>query len=74
MRFGKTNALLNLISHKSAIDKTYLYAKGLYESKYQLVINKCKGVGLNHYNNSKGFIDPNEEHKILIVDRRYDFQ
>ena len=73
MRFGKTNALLNLISYKSAIDKTYLYAKDSYESKYQLVINKCKGVGLNRYNNSKGFINPNEERKIFIVDRRYDF-
>ena len=37
---GKTNALLNLISHEPGIDKTYLYAKGLYEAKHQLLIKK----------------------------------
>ena len=31
---GKTNALLNLIKEKDDIDKIYLYAKGLSESKY----------------------------------------
>ena len=28
---GKTNALLNLINNQLDIDKTYLYAKDLYE-------------------------------------------
>ena len=31
---GKTNVLLNLIENQPDIDKIYLYAKGLYESKY----------------------------------------
>ena len=35
-----TNALLNLVNHESDIDKIYLYAKGPYEPKYQLLINK----------------------------------
>ena len=31
---GKMNALLNLINHQPNIDKSYLYAKDLYDSKY----------------------------------------
>ena len=38
---GKTNALLNLIQKdNNIIDKIYLYAKDLEESKYQLSIKK----------------------------------
>ena len=37
---GKTNSLFNLISHQPDIDKICLYAKGPYEAKYQLLINK----------------------------------
>ena len=37
---GKTNALLNLISHQRDIDKIYLYAKDASEAKNQLLINK----------------------------------
>ena len=33
---GKTNALLNLISHEPNIDKMYLYAKDPYETSYQI--------------------------------------
>ena len=55
---GKTNALLNLISHQLDIDEIYLYAKDQYEVKHQLLINKPEGVGLKHCmkilaNNSK---------------------
>ena len=32
---GKTNALLNLINNQPDINKVYLYAKDLYEAKYQ---------------------------------------
>ena len=39
---GKTNALLNLISHEPDIDKIVLYAKDPYETKYQLLINKSE--------------------------------
>ena len=33
----KTNVLLNLINYQT--DKIYLYAKDLYEAKYQFLIN-----------------------------------
>ena len=32
--FGKTNALLNLISHQPDINKIYLYAEDSYEAIY----------------------------------------
>ena len=44
---GKTNALLNLIENQPDIDKIYLYAKDPYEAKYQYLINKREGVGIN---------------------------
>ena len=43
---GKTNALLNLISHEPDMDKIYLYAKDPYEAKYQLLINKRENTSL----------------------------
>ena len=52
---GKTNLLLNLIENQPDIDKIYLYAKDPYESKYQYLINKREGVGINHFNNPKAF-------------------
>ena len=55
-RFGKTNALLNLINHESDTDKIYLYAKDPYQAKYQLPINKRESTGLKCLNNSKTFI------------------
>ena len=35
---GKTNTLLHLINEQDDIDKIYLYAKDLSESKYELLI------------------------------------
>ena len=80
---GKTNALLNLINNQPNINKIYLYAKDLYESKYQFLINKRESTGLRHFNDPKAFIEysndmqdvykninyynPNKENKILIV-------
>ena len=57
---GKTNALLNLIKEQdrdSLIDKIYLYAKDLSETKYQLLTKKREDVGLKHLNDSKPFIE-----------------
>ena len=54
---GKTNALLNLINNQPDIDKVYLYVKGLYEAKYQFLINKREEVGLDHFNDPKTFIE-----------------
>ena len=80
---GKTNALLNLIHTQPDIDKIYLYAKDPYEAKYQYLINKREGVGINHFNDPKAFIEysndmqdvyknideynTDKERKILIV-------
>ena len=50
---GKTNTLINLISHLPDIDKIYLYAEVPYKAKYKLLINKRESVGLKHCNNSK---------------------
>ena len=79
---GKTNVLLNLIEKQPDIDKIYLYAKDLYEAKYQYLINKRESVGINHFNDPKAFIEysndmrdvykdideynPDKENKILI--------
>ena len=65
------------------IDKIYLYEKDPYESKCQYLINKREGVGINHFNNPKAFIEysnnmhdvyknideynSDKENKILIV-------
>ena len=54
---GKTNLLLNLIENQPDIDKIFLYAKDPYESKYQYLINKREGVGINHFNDPKAFIE-----------------
>ena len=54
---GKTNVLLNLIENQPDICKIYLYAKDPYEAKYQYLINKREGVGINHFNDPKAFIE-----------------
>ena len=61
---GKTN-LLNLIENQPDIDKIYLHAKDLYESKYQYLINKRESVGINHFKDPKAFIDySNDMHDV----------
>ena len=80
---GKTNALLNLINEQKDIDKIYLYAKDLSESKYEYLIKNRENAGIKHLNDSKAFIEcsntmndvyenidnynPNRKRKILIV-------
>ena len=56
-RSGKTNTLLNLINEQRDIDKIYLYAKDLSESKYEHLINNRENTGIKHLNDSKAFID-----------------
>ena len=44
---GKTNVLLNLIKNQQPeIDKTYLYVKYPFKSKYQLLIKGREKVGI----------------------------
>ena len=78
---GTTNALLNLISQQDDIDKIYLYAKDLSESKYQFLIKKRENAGMKHLNdlniNLKNSMDdvyedidvynPTRKIKILLV-------
>ena len=82
-RSGKTNALINLINEQKDIDRIYLYARDLSESKYKYLIKKCKNVGIKHVSNSNAFIqcsntmnvvyenihdyNSNRRRKILIV-------
>ena len=43
---GKTNTVLHLINNLHPIDKIYLYAKDIHESKYEYLINKREQVGI----------------------------
>ena len=77
---GKTNPLLNLIND---IDKIYLYAKDLSETKYEILTKKRENAGINHLNDPNAFIErfnimddvyknsndysPSRKRKILIV-------
>ena len=54
---GKTNTLLNLINKQKDIDKYYLYAKDLSESKYEYLIKNRENAGTKHLNDSKAFIE-----------------
>ena len=80
---GKTNVLWKIIENQLDIDKIYLYAKDLYEAKYQYLINKKESVLMNNFNDPKAFIEysndmhnvykninyynPSKENKILLV-------
>ena len=71
-----------MINNQPDIDNIYLYAKDLYEAKYQFLTNKRESTGLKHLNDPKVFIEysnnmydlykninecnPDRENKILI--------
>ena len=62
---GKPNLLLSLIENQPDICKIYLYLKDLCEAKYQYLINKREGVGINHFNDPKAFIEySNDTHDV----------
>ena len=54
---GKTNTLLNLINEKNDIDKVNLYARGLNEPKYKILIKKREDAGIKHLNDPNPFIE-----------------
>ena len=82
-RSGNTNLLLNLTENPPDIDKIYSYGKDPYEAKYQYLINKREGVGIDYFNDPKAFIEysndvddvyknideynPDKENNVLIV-------
>ena len=47
---GETNAFLKLIKGQDDIDKIYLYAKDLTETKYEFLIKKREDVGMKYFN------------------------
>ena len=54
---GKTSTLLHLINNLHPIDKIYLYAKDLSDTKYELLINKREQVGIKNLNDPHAFIE-----------------
>ena len=80
---GKINTLLHLINNLHPIDEIYLYAKDLYEPKYEYLINKRKQAGIKNLNDPHAFIEylddmndalddinnynQNRDEKVLIV-------
>ena len=54
---GKRNTLLNLINEQSYVDKIYLYAKDLSESKYEFLIKKREDAGIKCLNDPNAFIE-----------------
>ena len=72
-----------MINNQPDIDNIYLYAKDLYEAKYQFLISERESTGLKHLNDPKVFVEysnnmydlykninehnPDRENKILIV-------
>ena len=52
-----------MINNHPGIDKIYLYAKDLYEGKYQHLINKCEKVGLKYYDDPKVLIEHSNDMK-----------
>ena len=48
---------MDLINNQPDIDKIYLYAKDLYEAKYQYLINKRESTGLKRFNDPKVFTE-----------------
>ena len=62
---GRTNLLLNLIEDQRDIDKIFLYAKDLYEAKYQYLINIREKVGIDHHTNPGAYIEySNDMHDV----------
>ena len=64
---GKTNYLLNsLPKDNNIIDKIYLYAKDLEESKYKFLIDKREKAEININNDPNAFFEyPNSMDDIL---------
>ena len=58
---GKTSVLLNLIKNQRPYtDNIYSNVKDLFESKYQLFVDRREKVGIKKLKNSKAFIDYSE--------------
>ena len=58
---GKTNVLLNLINNQPDIDKGYLYAKDPFKAEYQYLVKKREKVVLDHFKDSKAFMEYSQD-------------
>ena len=58
---GKTNTLLHLINNLHPIDKIYLYAKDIYEPKYEYLINKGEEAGIKNLDDPKSFMEYSDD-------------
>ena len=54
---GKTNSFFHLIIQQQNVDEIYLYTKNPFEVKYQFLINKKENTGWNYSNDTKAFIE-----------------
>ena len=50
-----------MVNNQPDINRIYLYAKDPYEAKYQYLINKREKLGLDHFNDSKAFIEYSDD-------------
>ena len=56
---------MSLIENQPDIDKIYLHTKDPYEAKYQYLMNKKEGVGIDDFNDPKAFIEySNDMHDV----------
>ena len=53
----KPNTFLSLKNNLPDIDVIYLYAKDIFEEKYELLINTSESVALKHCNDPKDFME-----------------
>ena len=65
---GKTNTLLHLINDLHPIDKIYLYAKDIHESKYEYLINKREQAGIKNLNDHHAFIEYSDDMNDVLDD------
>ena len=54
---GKTSTLFYLIKEQDDIDKIYLYAKDLSETKYEFLIKKHEDVAIKYCTNPNAFTE-----------------
>ena len=65
---GKTNTLLHLIDNLHPIDKIYLYAKDIHETKYEYLINKREQAGIKNLNDVHAFIEHSDDMNNVLDD------
>ena len=65
---GKTNVLLHLINNLHRIDKIYLYARDIYEPKYEYLINKREQAGIKNLNDPHAFIEYSDDMNDVLDD------